>query len=258
MKNSFLIILFLTFLGTKTFAQFHLGPKTAFTAYKSRFNFPEDERIYDQKYKVGYQVGAVIDIPLIEIFHFYSEFYFSKKGKKTFISDAGLTNNATYYFLEAPILFRMTFTGGDVEAGRYNWHIDVGPTISYWLKGKGTLQADGPESEYKIVFGEPDQFTTDVMYISGANRWLWSFSLGVGLEYPVVKNQFVYVDFRTSLGSTNLGNNDSSVSLPVLGFSDNLAIRNLEFIFSVAYTFEIDWASYTRKGKSTVKNRKKR
>ena len=112
--------------------------------------------------------------------------------------------------------------------------------------------------EYKIVFEEPDQFATDIMYLSGVNRWQWGLNLGVGLEYPVINNQFVYVDFRTSLGSTNLGDNESSANLPVVGFSDSLAVRYLEFILSVTYAFEIDWAAYTRKGKSTVKKRKKR
>jgi opacity protein-like surface antigen len=108
------------------------------------------------------------------------------------------------------------------------------------------------------VFGEPtDQSATDVLYLSGANRWQWSFNLGVGLEYPVVKNLFVYIDFRTSFGSTNLGQHDGAANLPVLGFAESLDVRYLEFILSVAYAFELDWAQ-TKKGKSTVKKRKTR
>ena len=237
-------------------AQFHAGPKAAITAYKSRFNFAEDENLFDQKFKLGYQIGGAFDLPLKNIFNFAGELYFSRKGKKTIIESSGLTNNSTYYFIEAPILLRLGFAGGNAAAGQFNFHIDFGPTVSYWLGGKGTLQADGPITEYKIKFGEPGvDASTSTMYISNANRWQWGLNLGVGLEYPIVKNQFVFLDLRTFFGSTNLIEHDGSANLPILGFSDSMDVRFLEFVVSVTYAFEIDFKQ-TRKGKSTIKKRK--
>ena len=40
------------------------------------------------------------------------------------------------------------------------------------------------------------------------------------------------------------------------GYSDSMDVRFLEFSLSVAYTYEIDWIQ-TRKGKSTIRKRKK-
>jgi hypothetical protein len=119
------------------------------------------------------------------------------------------------------------------------------------------LQADGPSNPYKIVFGEPPENNSsfDTMYITNAERWQWGLNFGLGMDYPVTKGQVVYVDLRLGLGGTNLGDFDSQAQLPVLGFSDSMQVRFLEFVVSAAYTFEIDWIS-TRKGKSNVKRRR--
>ena len=257
MTRKLWILLFLLVLNGSVMAQFYIGPKIGFTAYKSRFNFPEDEEFFDQKWKVGYQIGVGFDLPLENIFHFYTELYYSRKGKKTLIVESGITNNATYSFIEAPIMLRMSFDGGTAEAGRYNWHIDIGPTIGYWLGGSGTLQADGPKVTYKIVFGESDGSNTlgTTMFITEANRWQWGLNLGAGIEYPVIQQQSVLIDLRLGLGSTHLASDNGQANLPVLGFADSMSVSFLEIILSATYVFEIDYGQ-TRKGKSTIKKRK--
>jgi hypothetical protein len=255
-----IIVLFLGFntvLAQKLTPKYQLGFKAAFIEYKSRFNFSEDEELYDQKYRSGFQVGGVLDLPLANVFHFYTEIYYAMKGKKTYITSSGLTNNARYHYIEAPILLRFSFNGGSVPSGNLKWHIDVGPSISYWLGGKGYLQAGGPKSDYKVKFGNPPENNSDfgAMYITNPNRWQWGLNAGVGIDYPVTKGQIVFVDFRAGFGSTDLGKFDSRAELPVLGFSDSMQVRYLEFVLSVAYTFEIHWIS-TLKGKSTRNNRR--
>lgn len=263
MKQITVLLILFFFLIVKSQAQvnsprYHIGPKVGFNVYKSRFEFKEDEELYDQSIKTGYQIGAMIDLPLKKsIFHFHSELYYSKKGKKTKIISTGLTNDATYHFIEAPILLRVSMIGGNSAAGKYKYHFDIGPTISYWLGGKGKLYADGPESKYKIKFGDPVTSEFDVMYITNPNRVQWGLAIGAGVDYPIVKHQFVYIDIRAGLGSTNLGKHNSEANIPILGFSDSMDVRFLEFMISVAYAFEIDWIQ-TRKGKSTINKRQRR
>lgn len=255
-----ILVLFLGFSSVysqKLTPKYQMGLKIAATGHKSRFNFPEDEDQYDQRYRFGYQVGGVIDLPLANIFHFYAELYYARKGKSTLITSSGLRNISTYNYLEAPILLRFSFNGGKVPSGNFNWHLDVGPSISYWFGGKGRIQADGPVNKYKIKFGPPPVNNSDfnTMYVTNENRWQWALNVGVGIDYPVTKGQMVYIDLRSSFGGTDLGQHDSEVFLPVLGFSDAMQVRYLEFVVSVAYTFEIDWIS-TLKGKSTNKKRR--
>ena len=255
-----IIILFLcihTVYGQKLTPKYQLGLKAAFITYKSHSNIPADKEEYDQKTRPGFQFGGVLDLPLANVFHFYAELYYAMKGKKTYIVGSGITNNATYHFIEAPILLRFSFKGGNVPSGVVNWHIDVGPTVSYWIGGSGNLRASGPTSPYKIKFGDPPENNSDFtkMYITHPNRWQWGLLFGIGLDYPVNKKQLVFVDFRFGLGGTNLGEYNSQAILPVLGFSDSMNVSFLEVSASVAYTFEIDWIS-TRKGRSNIKSRR--
>ena len=110
--------------------KYNIGPKIAVNVYKSRFQFSEDEQVFNQEPKLGFQVGGTFDMPLKEMIHFAAEFYYSHKGKKTFITAEGLTNDAVYHFLEVPVLLRFAFRAGTVSSGVIKWHLDVGPTIS--------------------------------------------------------------------------------------------------------------------------------
>jgi hypothetical protein len=260
-------ILFLTtnfIYAQPTGVVYNIGPKAGFNIYQSRFQFSEDEQVFDQQMKYGFQVGGTIDMPLKNMIHFAVELYYSHKGKKTFINDTGLTNDAVYHFLEAPILLRFTFNAGKVSSGILKWHLDIGPTISYWFGGKGNLYADGPTSKYDIVFGDIPTTIPAIgtegtkMYISNANRWQWGLAAGVGVNYPIYKGQVLFIDLRTGLGGTNIGKHDAEANLvpQILGFSDSMDVRFLEFSLSVAYTFEIDWVKKFR-GKSTDRSRKK-
>ena len=89
-----ILVLFLGFSSVysqKLTPKYQLGLKMGVTGHKARFNFPEDEALYDQKYQFGYQIGGVLDLPLANIFHFYSELYYVRKGKETLITSSGLT-----------------------------------------------------------------------------------------------------------------------------------------------------------------------
>lgn len=255
-----IIILFLgihTVYGQKLTPKYQLGVKAGFTYYKSHSNIPEDKELFNQKTRPGFQLGGVLDLPLAHVFHFYAELFYSMKGKKTYIVESGITNNATYHFIEAPILLRFSMRGVKVPSGIVKWHIDVGPTISYWLGGSGNLQANGPSTHYKVNFGDPPPNHSDFneMYISHPNRLQWGLLFGVGIDYPVTKKQLVFIDFRFGLGGTNLGEYNSQAYLPILGFSDTMNVKFLEVSVSAAYTFEIDWIS-TRKGRSNIKSRR--
>jgi len=262
-----IIVLFLAsnfIYAQPTGVKYNIGPKIAVNVYKSRFQFSEDEEIFSQEPKVGFQVGGIYDMPLTEMIHFAAEFYYSHKGKKTYIVEYGLTNDATYHFLELPILLRFTFNAAKVSSGTLKWHLDVGPTISYWMGGKGNLYSDGPTTDYDIVFGDlpttipPIGTEGTKMYISNANRWQWGLMAGVGINYPIYKGQVLFIDLRTGLGGTNLGKHNAQANIvpQILGFSESLDVRFLEFSLSVAYTFEVDWVKQFR-GKSTDRTRKK-
>ena len=84
----------------------------------------------------------------------------------------------------------------------------------------------------------------------------WVHCGRVGRSNPVLS--VVFLDLRAGLGGSNLGKHNSQANLvpQILGFSDSMDVRFLEFSISAAYTFEIDWVQQF-KGKSTDKYRRK-
>ena len=233
-----------------------LGPKLGISVHKAVFEYSEDEDIFDQKIQFGYQIGGAFSMPLKNIFGFYSELYFSQKGKKTVIVENGLENQSKYYFIEAPIMLRLNFQGGSSRSGTYNYHFDFGPTVSYWLGGTGTIGQQGFK-KYKVAF---DKDTTEVskaneLVINGPSRWQWGLNIGGGIEYPIKKGQQVFVDLRLVFGNTNLIQNDGYSNFDLFGYDDDLNVRFRQVVISAAYMFSYDWR-LGLKGRSTINKRK--
>ena len=62
--------------------------------------------------------------------------------------------------------------------------------------------------------------------------------------------------YARALGGLILAEFDGEAYMPILGFSDSMDVRFIEFSIGAAYVFSVDWA-LTKKGKSTVKKRKR-
>jgi len=138
---------------------------------------------------------------------------------------------------------------------------NIGPNIEYWLNGKGNLGAGGDPTKYNIVFDqEPDaDFTTN--YYNEVNRWLFGIDFGVGMEAPITSTQKVLVEMRFTFGQTNLGKDDSSSTIEILGFQDDLRMNMKTLSVSAAYIFGFDLKE-SKMGRSTkdkiVKRRKRK
>ena len=258
MRMRFIQVLVLVlFISIQSFSkEVFLGPKLGFSIHKASFNFSEDEEIFDQKLRVGYQIGGAFTMPLQNIFAFHTELYFTKKGKKTIILENNLENQSSYYYLEAPVLLRLNFEGGASPAGSYKFHFDIGPTLSYWLGGSGTVGLEGFK-KYKVVFAKDTSAVAgpDELMITGANRLQWGLNLGVGIEYPIVRKQTLFADVRYVIGHSNLIESEGSSSFDLFGYDDDLNVHYRQFVISVSYMFSYDWR-LGLKGKSTIKKRK--
>lgn len=55
-----------------------------------------------------------------------------------------------------------------------NLVFNVGPSIEYWLNGKGEVQASGPSAQYKIVFNQQAEGGNfDVDYYNNVPLVVW-------------------------------------------------------------------------------------
>jgi hypothetical protein len=199
----------------------------------------------------GYTVGGQIKFPLKDNYSFFSEVGFAQKGRNTEFDVEG-RNRAVYYFLDGSMALRKQFNVKVFKNVPTNLYFNVGPNIEYWLGGNGTLSYNpGGSARYKIVLNEEPTSDFSKYYYTNANRWLFGIDFGLGGDAPLVKNQKIYYEFRTTVGQTQLGKKGSVSSIELVPRpNDNLLASLLTFQFQLTYAFEFDTRE-TRKGKST-------
>ncbi|HEU5291384.1 MAG TPA: outer membrane beta-barrel protein, partial [Cyclobacteriaceae bacterium] len=174
-------MLLVSLTTSRVFAQnFSLGAKAGPLVLWSPFGDKEDGKGYDVQPKFGYYVAGIINFPLKNNYTCVIEGGFSQKGRK--VEFEGNFNNGTYYFVDAALLLRKSFNfnlGKNIPATGF---FNIGPHISYWLGGKGTVGGVGGDgSPYKIEF--IDSLTADdndfkTMYMVDVNRWLFGADIG--------------------------------------------------------------------------------
>ncbi len=240
-KKIVFFIVFLFFTGSYLggHAQTYFGIKAGVNATKVSFDSEVYKRFYDSKFKPGYTAGAIFLIENKEKYGLYAEFLYSVKNKSV-VSNANdyETNIASYHFLDFPVMFRMKF-----KKPKYNWFLQAGPEISYWLSGSGKFdvyEADRDELssyEYKINFGEPKN-TTDYMNVEDANRLQVGLAFGGGMTWKLKNANFLSLDMRYSIGHTFMGGYESG-SIPNIGLVDNFEYTNNVLSVSAVYYFDI-------------------
>lgn len=256
-RRTHLSIFLLVFLSVGAYAQFFVGPKASFQLYKTVF-FEKDTRdSLDSRFKPGYNIGFFVKAPLKDNYELIFEFTFTRRGRKILIEDADepMTHISRYSFIEAPLLLRRSFETHFIKDVKSTWFVEIGPNITYWLSGSGSIKDVAQPIDYKVVFGPKTSDTTDeIMYIDKANRLLFGLEFGVGFNIQTQGLQSVTTELRYTHGHTFLGEENSSVlNNQILGFTDNLQANYRVLNLSVAYNFTID-VSLLKKG-STISNK---
>lgn len=247
-----LMLALLSFSTQEAWSQkFSLGVKAGPSVTFGHFRDSDLRDIYSTRPKIGFTAGGFIIFPLEKDYSFISEFAYSQKGKKILFNDNTWTNNATFTFIDLSMALRKSYEFRLRKNVKSKLVFNVGPSIEYWLNGKGVVQASGPSAEYKVVFNqqaEGGNFNID--YYNNINRWLFGINLGIGADAPITSTQRIHTELRFSLGQTNLGKKDSSSSIDILGFQDDLKMNLKTIILSVAYSFDFDLKE-SKMGKST-------
>ena len=139
------------------------------------------------------------------------------------------------------------------------WFVNVGPRVSYWISGKGKVDAGGSYN-YTVVFTEMPQDVSepdfDKMYMHDVNRWLFGIDVGVGFNAPLKQNRKLSTELRFTSGHTFFGTKTSATNR-TLGFSDNLRANEKILTLTVAYVIDVN-VQQSRKGKSTKDKEVKR
>lgn len=251
--SKMLLGIFLISINTSVFAQIGIGIKAGPQVVGVGFSQSETKSNYDKKLKLGFQIGAVTNFYINDKVTLVMELNYSMKGRNVQIKEANMENNATYHFIDYPVLFRYSKEFQDRTLGKFIGYFNIGPNFSYWLGGNGTLKGGELENigdselEYDIEFSS-NKNVFGVMYIEEPNRIQVGIDLGVGMIFDLLDDKTITVDFRYSWGHTNYGEIDGAVT-KLLTFQDDLRFSNQIFAISAIYMWNINLNS-KNKGKS--------
>jgi len=250
----------------KSYDRFLWGIRGGLNVTTPHFEYADARQALGAQSSLGWTLGAVGQFKLTNRWAFQSEIGYSKKVSSfTFDSD-GSVNKMSMDFVDISLLLRRRFMFTWGKSIHSDVFIGIGPNINYWFGAQGTgVSSTGESYDYNIVIdGTPDANFQN-LYLNGVNRWLFGIDLGVGINAPITPKQKIFLEFRASLGQTNLGSNSSSVYINQAGFNGSMFQQNLlksnlkTFSITAAYTFSFNYAK-SHMGKSTkdkmIKKRK--
>jgi long-subunit fatty acid transport protein len=223
------------FTCSASLAQIWVGPKIGLQLAKAVPD--QQERRYGEKftssYKPGYTFGLDVNYEVNRTFSLETGLLYSRKGK--IITQQALPNQqnaATYHHLDLPLLLRTTFGRGFRQ-----WYLNAGANVSYWLAGRGSIQADGVDRDYRIRFS-PGISQREDIYLPNANRLQFGLDFGAGLIFKMGPYERLSVDFKYTLGQTDLS--QSATSENAQKYFDRFRTTNHVISISTAYQFKIN------------------
>lgn len=175
-------------------AQVSFGVKAGLNGYN--FSGPDADDA-DYKTKIGFNVGALVGIPVSDQFSVQPELLFSAEGSKISEGDDRINFNLNY--LNIPVLLKFNSTSG--------FYAEAGPQVGFLMSAKADSKIGGVSDEEDIK----DSF-------KGTN-----FSLAIGAGYKLGNG--LGIGARYNLGLSSVAD-DSDVNVKLGGFQ-----------FGLSYTF---------------------
>jgi hypothetical protein len=221
----------------------------------------------------SFHVGASVSFRVRKKFFLQTSILYSRKGKVIEGKlDKNLLNDSKYNYLDMPILYTAEFKGklSKKSNREFKWYLGAGPTISYWLGGKGVLRSsDLKESDikslpYEITFNKRKEDVKEgEMNVNEANRIQLAVNISAGLILePIGLNKFMLA-LRYEFGHSFLGRGErgyfgglEKYSI-VKGYEDELHVRMQTLNLSLFYFTDLK-TDQRKKGKSISKIKKGR
>ena len=247
-------------------AQILIGPTAGPNFSWISFDDKDLNDVYTVSPITGFHAGVALSFRVQKRFFLHTSFLYSTKGKilKT-DKDVLFRNEVRYKYIEVPLIYTMEFKGNFGGTKQYKWYFGAGPTISYWLGGRGKFSSSDlsevgiGELDYRVAFGK-DQYTVaeDEMGVMEPNRIQLGLTVATGFVFEPMGYQKIMLLLRYEIGHSFLSRTSDGYFQPVL-YSDEMRIRNQGFRISLSYLIDLK-TEQRKKGKSTIKesNKKKR
>lgn len=253
-----IVFAYLTF-GNPVSAQILIGPKMGVQASRITLNEDTDKNRYQIDPVIGFNGGITTAIRVQKRFFLHVDLLYSRKGKKlTGKLDNQLRMDAVNHYFEMPIIYRIDFNA-NVAGTSFKWYAGLGPNVSYWWKGNGTLasseldEQDIAELDYTINFDYDPSFPSETeIYVEDPNRIQLGLNLETGMVFEPYGTSQIILGLRLELGHSYLAKSERGRLQRTLDFSDPLRARTQNLSLSVAWLWDTKVAERKR-GKSTFK-----
>ena len=260
MKNRLVYILgaVLISISTTLRAQILVGPVAGTGISWVSFHEKDSRKFYKQTPMIGWMAGVDVSFMVRKSFYMHTALIYSRKGKNLRSDQApDLKQREVDHCIDMPVLFTHEFK---LKIGRYKvvkFYGGIGPNISYWLGGRGTLNTsqlleDGyPPIRYSVGFKAQDSNGASVVTVHESNRFQLGLNISLGAAFEPWGYHKVYVNLRYELGHSYLGKGLPTNFPGVNDYSDDTHARNMGLRLSASYLIDLK-TSERKKGKSTM------
>ena len=260
------LLVFMACLGVTPLvqAQLYVGPVAGGQLSWTKFDNSDFNSSYRIKPVWGYHAGASISLKVRNRFFLHTSFLYSTKGRLLEgMEDVLLKNKVTYNFIEVPVIYAVDFRARTGKGKEFKFYFGLGPNVSYWLGGKGSLynsdlnentEYAAQDLRYSIVFKkDPANMGTQEMNVEDPNRIQLGLNAASGFVFEPQPNQRILLMLRYELGHSFLSTTGNGTFVQTY-YQDVLQSRNKGLRLSVSYLIDLRIENRKR-GKSTLKRK---
>jgi Outer membrane protein beta-barrel domain len=232
-----------------------VGPQLGWVSFEDK----DQKKLYTRTPVAGFHAGMGISFRVHKRFFLNGALLYSTKGKNlTGTGDELLKFKSRYRYIDLPMAYTVEFKSNVSKTKAYKWYFGMGPHVSYWLSGKGSLENTQLSEilvnriDYKIVYNqEPGEFEDNQMNVPDPNRLQLGLNLSAGFVFEPLGYQKMMVNIRYEAGHSLFSRSGEGKFNLTNEYTDNLFTRNQGFRLSFAYLIDLK-NEEKKKGKSTI------
>ena len=267
----FATVVLVAALSVNTSAQILVGPVVGGQMSWVTFQEKENRSLYSSKPSLTFSAGGSLSFRMTKRVFLQTSLLYTQKAKdlKGRI-DPHFSNKAKMNFIDLPISFTKEVKMRFGKQRYYNLYFGAGPTVSYWLGGRGTVTASDLNENtvnppnydlpYKVTFHEnAEEIPFGTMNVTNANRIQLGLNVTAGIVFEPMRAQKFMFTFRYEAGHSYFAQDtDGDYGLQgILFYEDDMQSRPQSAGFSLFYFIDLKTED-RNKGKSTSKIKVKR
>jgi hypothetical protein len=261
MRSQFLLFAITVCLFTMADAQILVGPVAGPQVSWVSFDDKSNKDIYSQTPTIGYHAGFGLSFRVRDRFFLHTALLYSQKGKRLDgKEDQLLKFSSRYRFIELPMVYTVEFKQNLGKSKQYKWFFGLGPNVSFWMGGKGTLENTQLNEilvnriNYKIVYNK-SAFADDEMNVNDPNRLQLGVNVAAGVSLEPLGYQKVMISLRYEFGHSYFSPTSKGEFNLTNEYYDDLRVRMQGFRLSFSYLIDLK-TEESKKGKSTINKKK--